>query len=186
MSTSPVEDAVARVEGELSAFWSAPDDASGHAKVRAATLNFVAAGSPSETESLRGACDALTDTHAGRAFVLRIDGRIPPWAASTEVHAECRIDGAVPICYDRIEIGFGAMAASRAASVVRSLALPEVPIVVESGPGAPHALVDNLAPIADRLIVDSAHTPVARIEELIRRAAGAVSDRAFVRTFSWR
>jgi glucose-6-phosphate dehydrogenase assembly protein OpcA len=186
VSTNPVEDAVARVEAELNAFWSAPDDGSGQAKVRAATMNFVAAGAMGEVEALREECDALTDTHAGRAFVLQIDGRIAPWEASTEVHAECRIDGAVPICYDRIEIAFGAMAAARAASVVRSLALPEVPIVVESGRGAPTSLIDSLAPIADRLIVDSAHTSVARIEELIRRAGGSVSDRAFVRMFSWR
>lgn len=186
MSKNPVEDAVARVEAELNAFWSAPDDGTGQAKVRAATMNFVAAAAVGEAERLREECDALTETHAGRAFVLQLDGRIAPWEASTEVHAECRIDGAVPICYDRIEIAFGAMAASRAASVIRSLALPEVPIVVESGRGAPGNLVDALAPIADRLIVDSAHTSVARIEELIRRSAGPVSDRAFVRTFSWR
>jgi glucose-6-phosphate dehydrogenase assembly protein OpcA len=149
-------------------------------------MNFVAAAAQGEVEKLREECGALTETHAGRAFVLQVDGRIAPWEASTDVHAECRIDGAVPICYDRIEIAFGAMAAARAASVVRALALPEVPIVVESGLGAPPALVDSLAPIADRLIVDSAHTPVARIEELIRRTAGAVADRAFVRQFSWR
>jgi glucose-6-phosphate dehydrogenase assembly protein OpcA len=186
VSTAPVEEAVARVEAELNGFWSAPDEKSGYPKVRAATMNFVAAASPGEVERLRKECDVLTDTHAGRAFLLQVDGRIAPWEASTEVHAECRIDGSVPVCYDRIEITFGAMAAARAASVVRSLALPEVPIVVESGPGASSAIVDELAPIADRLIVDSAHTSVARIEELIRRAAGSVSDRAFVRTFSWR
>lgn len=186
MSTSPVEGAVARVEAELGAFWSAPEGETGQTKVRAATLNFVAVAAAREIDRLREECDALTETHAGRAFLLQMDGRLAPWEVSTDVHAECRIDGAVPICYDRISIAFGAMSATRAASVVRSLALAEVPIVVESGPGAPGMLVDVLAPIADRVIVDTEHTPVARVEELIRRAAGAVADRAFVRTFSWR
>jgi glucose-6-phosphate dehydrogenase assembly protein OpcA len=186
VSTSPVEQAVARIEAELGAFWSAPDDGTGNLKVRAATMNFAAVAASSELDKLREACDALTETHAGRAFLFHMDGRIAPWEAATDVHAECRIDGAVPICYDRIELAFGAMASGRAASILRSLALPEVPIVVEAGPGAPGILVDALAPIADRLIVDSAHTPVARIEELVRRSGGPVADRAFVRMFSWR
>jgi glucose-6-phosphate dehydrogenase assembly protein OpcA len=186
VSTSPVEQAVARIEAELGAFWTAPDDGTGHVKVRAATMNFAVIAAAAEIDELREACDALTETHAGRAFLFQMDGRIAPWEAATNVHAECRIDGAVPICYDRIELAFGAMASGRAASILRSLALAEVPIVVEAGPGAPGILVDALAPIADRLIVDSAHMSVARIEELVRRSGGPVADRAFVRMFSWR
>jgi glucose-6-phosphate dehydrogenase assembly protein OpcA len=188
VTTSPVNEAVARVESELSAFWAAPDTSTGEAavKVRAATMSFVVVASQAEAERLRAATEDLAQTHAGRAFLVGLDGRIAPWEAATDLYAVCRIDGSVPICYDRVEIMFGAMAAERAASVVRALALPEVPVVLEAAAGAPSLLIDALAPICDRVIVDSAHMPLARVAEVIERAGGPVADRAFVRTFSWR
>lgn len=186
MSAHPVVEAVAKVESELATFWSAPDEKSGSVKVRAATLNYALATGMGELESAFSVCDALTDTHAGRAFVLGVSGRLAPWDADVSVHAECRIDTSVPICYDRVTVAFGAMAVERAPSVIRSLALPEVPLIVESGAGAPASLLDLVAPMADRLIVDSAALSPARIEALIRKTGGAVGDRAFVRTFSWR
>jgi glucose-6-phosphate dehydrogenase assembly protein OpcA len=188
VTTSPVNEAVARVEAELNAFWAAPDTSTGEAavKVRAATMSFVVIASQAEAERLRAATEDLAETHAGRAFLVGLDGRIAPWEVATDIHAVCRIDGSVPICYDRVEIMFGAMAAERAASVVRALALPEVPVVMEAAAGAPSLLVDDLAPICDRVIVDSAHMQLARVAEVIGRAGGPVADRAFVRTFSWR
>lgn len=186
MSVYPVVEAVAKVEAELASFWSSPDEKSGSGKVRASTLNYALAVGLGDLDAAFSVCDALTETHAGRAFVLRMNGRLAPWDAEALVHAECRIDTAVPICYDRITVSFGAMAAERAPSVVRALALPEVPLVVESGAGASAILIDALAPLADRLIVDSAVLSPARIETLVRKTRGAVGDRAFVRSFSWR
>lgn len=188
MTTSPVNEALAGLEAQLAAFWAAPDVSTGEpaVKVRAATMSFVIVSSQADVERLREVTDALSDTHAGRAFIVGLDGRIAPWDASSEVHAVCRIDGSVPICYDRIEILFGAMAAGRAASVVRALALPEVPLVMEASAGAPKLLVDALAPICDRVIVDSAHLSLDRVADVIRKARGPVADRAWVRTFSWR
>lgn len=186
MSVYPVVEAVAKVEAELAAFWSAPDEKTGVVKVRASTLNYVLAVGLDDLEAAFSVCDSLTETHAGRAFVLRMNGRLAPWDAEALVHAECRIDTSVPICYDRITVTFGAMAAERAPSVIKALAMPEVPLIVESGTGASGILVDSLAPLADRVIVDSAVLSPSRIETLIRKSAGTVGDRAFVRSFSWR
>lgn len=191
MTTLPVNEAVAGVEAELAAFWATPDVSGGEGhgpavKVRAATMTFVVVSSHADMERQREACFALSETHAGRSFLLALDGRIAPWEASSDVHAVCRVDGSVPVCYDRVEMIFGAMAAGRAASVVRALALPEVPLVLEAAAGAPSMLVDELAPICDRVIVDSAHMSLARVAELNLRAGGPVADRAWVRTFSWR
>src|SRR6185436_11684205 len=45
------------------------------AKVRAATLNYVAVAAPAHLDELRRACDDLAEAHAGRAFLLTADAR---------------------------------------------------------------------------------------------------------------
>ena len=102
------------------------------------------------------------------------------------VSAVCHKEGETVICYDRIELHFGAMAAARAPSVLSALSLSEVPTIVEVQRGAPAPLADGLARSADRIIVDSAHTPVRRIADIAVKTSAPVADRAFVRTFSWR
>ena len=186
--SGPVAQAVARVEAELAAFWSTPEDSGGApvAKTRASTMSFVAIGTRAEVERLEEQAEALAETHAGRTLLLTIDGRLPPWELKADWSASCRRDGEVPICRDRVELTFGAVAAERAASVVAALAIPDVPLVIEVAGGAPAPLADALAGICDRLIVDSAETSPARIAQLIRRSRGPVADRAAVRTFSWR
>jgi hypothetical protein len=119
-------------------------------------------------------------------FLVTLDGRLAPWDVDADVSAVCHKEGDTVVCYDRIELSFGAMAAPRAASVVASLSLSEVPTIVEIGRGAPAPLVDALVKVADRIVVDSAHTSVGRIADIARRTQAAIGDRGFVRTFSWR
>jgi len=185
----PVGEALARIEGELAFFWSSPDEQAGApmTKVRSSTMSFVFVAASAEMDRARETTDALVDTHPGRAFVLASDGRLAPWEVSYDVRAACRLDGGTtPICYDWIEMTFGAMACERAGSVVSALALAEVPVVVEIGRGAPRALLPSLLPRADRLIVDSAHTSAARIVEMLGSSGVPVGDRQFVRTYQWR
>jgi glucose-6-phosphate dehydrogenase assembly protein OpcA len=188
VTVGPVSEAVARVESELAAFWSTPDviDGGPVAKARASTMNFVAVGSREDVERLEAQAEDLAETHAGRTLLLTIDGHLPAWELKAEWSATCRRDGEVPICRDRVELTFGALAAERAASVADTLAISDVPVVVEAAPGAPAPFADMLAGICDRLIVDSAELPAPRIAQLIRRSRGPLADRAFVRTFSWR
>lgn len=184
-----VSDAVASIEAELKGFWAASQgegEAKEPPKVRASTMNFVALTSPKALEKTRDAADALAATRPGRVFVLTLDAARPPWEVDASTSAVCHKEGDSIVCYDRIEIVFGAMSAQRAASVVSALALGEVPTVVEACAGAPTPLVDALAPKCDRLIVDSEHTTVARIAELAKKPGVVVADRAFVRTFSFR
>jgi glucose-6-phosphate dehydrogenase assembly protein OpcA len=181
-----VSEAVARVEAQLSAFWSSTKDESGATKARAATMNFVVASVPSEVQALRGAIEDLSSTRAGRSFLMTIDGHKAPWEVDSDVAAVCHKEGETVICYDRVELHFGAMAAARAPSVLSALALSEVPTILEIARGAPAVLADGLARRADRVIVDSAHTTVGRIAEIAGKTAAPLADRAFVRTFSWR
>ena len=185
-TSGAVSEAVSRVEGQLSAFWSATADENGPTKARAATMNFVVASVPSDVQALRGAIEDLSQTRAGRSFLMTIDGHKAPWELDSEVGAVCHKEGDTVVCYDRIELAFGAMAAARAPSVLSALALSEVPTILEVARGAPAVLADGLARRADRVIVDSAHTGVARIAEIAGKTSAPLADRAFVRTFSWR
>jgi len=188
MSSGPVGEAVARVEAQLSAFWSTPsqDEGPEEPKVRASTMNYIVVGAPTDTAKLAEAVERVAEARAGRMFIATLDGRLPPWDLSSDVSAVCHKEGEQVVCYDRIELTFGAMAAARVASVIGALALGEVPTILEVARGAPGALVDPLASACERLVVDSSHTPVSRIAELAQRSRAPIGDRAFVRTFSWR
>ena len=185
-TTGAVSEAVSKIEAQLSAFWAATTDESGATKARAATMNFVVVCATGEVESARAGIEELAQTRAGRVFMMTVDGRLAPWELEPDVSAVCHKEGDTVLCYDRIELHFGAMAAVRAPSVLAALALSEVPTIVEVGRGAPASLVDGLARVADRVIVDSAHTSVVRIAEMAHKTAARIADRAFVRTFSWR
>jgi glucose-6-phosphate dehydrogenase assembly protein OpcA len=181
-----VSEAVSRVEAQLAAFWSATADESGALKARATTMNFVVASVPSEVDAVRSAIEDLSQTRAGRSFLMTVDGHKAPWELDSDVSAVCHKEGETVVCYDRIELSFGAMAAARAPSVLSALALSEVPTILEIARGAPAVLTDGLARRADRVIVDSSHTGVMRIAEIAGKTAAPLADRAFVRTFSWR
>lgn len=183
-----VSDAVAHAEAQLASFWASPGTSGGEAvtKVRASTLNYVVICAPQDADAYREATERLSETHGGRTLLLTMSGRIAAWDLVTDIHAVCRIDGAVPVCYDRVDLTFGAVAASRAASVVRSLVLPELPTVVEVGAGAPQPLVEAVAGKFDRLIVDSEKIALPAIARILQHATCPVADRGMIRTYSWR
>jgi glucose-6-phosphate dehydrogenase assembly protein OpcA len=186
VTSGAVSEAVARVEAQLSAFWSASADGGAPNKARSSTMNFVVASVPAEVEHFRAAIEDLAQTRAGRVFLMTVDGRLAPWDLEADVSSVCHKEGDTVVCYDRIELHFGAMAAVRAPSVLSALALSEVPTIVEVQRGAPGPLVDGLVRAADRVIVDSAQTSVGRIAEIARKTAAPLADRAFVRSFTWR
>lgn len=187
-SSGAVSDALAKVESQLASFWTSSYEESGStvAKVRASTLNYVVLCAPQDADAYREATERLSETHGGRMMLLTMSGRIAPWEVLPDIHAVCRIDAGVPICYDRIDLTFGAVAASRAASVVRSLALPELDTVIEVGAGAPAPLVEGLAGKFDRLIVDSGKTSVNALAKIVRDATSPVADRGMIRAYAWR
>ncbi len=186
MNSGAVSEAVAKAEAQLSAFWSATTDEAGATKARAATMNFVVVSVPSEVPSLLGVIEDLAQIRAGRAFLMTVDGHEAPWELEADVSSVCHREGDIVLCYDRIELRFGAMAAARASSVLSALALSEVPTIVEIARGAPASLADGLVRVADRVIVDSAQAGVTRVAELAAKTSAPIADRCFVRTFSWR
>src|SRR6185437_6829462 len=141
-TSGAVSEAVARVEADLAAQWAAANE-TGSPKARAATMNFVVACTLAEVEGLRASIEVLAQTRAGRVFLLTVDGRLAPWDVESSVSAVCHKEGETVICYDRIELHFGAMAAARAPSVLSALSLSEVPTIVEVQRGAPAPLADG-------------------------------------------
>lgn len=188
MSSGLVSDTLSAIEGELRALWAVPDEGTRLPKVRASTLNLVVVAAGTELEAYRRSTDDLSETHAGRVILVSLDGRIASWEIEHEVSGVCRPSGgeAGPICNDRIELRCGAMVAPRIRSVLGALALPEIAVIAEIGPGAPNGLADALVQAADRVIVDSSHTSFRRIRDLALLANAAVVDRAFIRQHSWR
>lgn len=189
MTSLLVTEALSRIEAELTAFWSAPDEQSGQPmpKVRSSTMTYAVVTNQSDIERAREATESIVDTHPGRAFVLTVDGRLAPWEMKHDVRMACRLDGgAQPICHDWLELTFGAMACERAGSILETLSLPEIPVVIEVGRGASRAIINAIAQRADRLIVDSAHTQVSRIAEVTAAISCPIGDRQFVRTYTWR
>ena len=168
-TSGAVSEAVARAEAQLASFWSTPEGPGESAKVRASTLNYVILCAPQDAAGYREAAERLSETHGGRTLLLTMSGRIAAWDLVPEIHAVCRIDGSVPVCYDRVDLTFGAVAASRAESVVRTLALPELCTVVEVGAGAPATLVDSVATRFNRLVVVSAKTSPTTTANLVRK-----------------
>ncbi len=185
-TTGRPSDTVAAIERELASIWSAPDPATGVAKVRATTLNYIAATPPSDLDALREMTDQIAETHAGRVLLTWVDGRLEPWSLWHEVSGVCRPSAGTSVCNDRVEIGFGAVAAERAASVMRSLVVPEVQVVGEVIASAPSLLVHAVVDVADRVVVDSRRMRLGPIADLCQRTRGSLADRAWVRTFSWR
>jgi Glucose-6-phosphate dehydrogenase subunit len=179
-----VSEAVARAEAQLNAFWSASNEDA--PKARASTMNFVAVGALGEIPRLREEAEGLAETRAGRVFLMALDAHLAPWEVGSDVSAVCHKEGDTVVCYDRVEITFGAVAVARAGSVLSALSLPEVPTIVEAGRGAPVSLLDPLVLGADRILVDSAEMGVARAAEIARKTAAPLADRAFVRTFTFR
>lgn len=189
MTALPVNEALGRIEAELAAFWSAPDEQSGQPmpKVRSSTMTYAVVTNQRDIERAREATESIVDTHPGRAFVLTADGHLAPWEMKHDVRMACRLDGgAQPICHDWLELTFGAMACERAGSILDTLALPEIPVVIEIGRGAPRTIISSIAHRADRLIVDTAHTNVSRVAEVASATHCPISDRQFVRTYTWR
>jgi glucose-6-phosphate dehydrogenase assembly protein OpcA len=78
------------------------------------------------------------------------------------------------------------MTLKRAGSLLAALSLPELPTVVLSLAGAPPILADALAPMADRFIVDTRTTPLARVASIAASARGYLADLGWIESFPWR
>jgi glucose-6-phosphate dehydrogenase assembly protein OpcA len=208
------------VQDELNRLWSdlqarsatgpePPADRNGHAEasvadahppiVRANTLNLVAvARSAAEAERIERAIGYLGDFYPARAIVLVAD---PALAGPAEGGLDVRVSLFEQATKDRpatrfecVTVTAGALAASRFASIVSSLLVPELSdFLWWPGDNLGSALFQDLIETVDRLILDGAalQDPVMGLRALAAQVARPlhcprVTDFAWLRLKSWR
>jgi glucose-6-phosphate dehydrogenase assembly protein OpcA len=174
-----LSEALSHVEHELAAIW-APDEG-GPPKARVCTANLVVVASGSRRAGAVALVDQLQTADVARTFLVSLDPKLPPWAMSTEVSARCQKDGEGLLCSERIDLSLGAATVPRAASVVSSLCVAEVPTVVLLLEAAPAILTAALIRDAARLVVDSDIIGLDAVTALARGTHAHIVDLAWER-----
>ncbi|MCC6214504.1 MAG: glucose-6-phosphate dehydrogenase assembly protein OpcA [Polyangiaceae bacterium] len=180
-----VSDVLASIEGAIRALWK--PDAAGRARARAATLNLVCVTGVEQQAEFVQVADEVSTRLLARTFLIVVDPRAEPWGLEGTVSAVSSggsAGGAVTA--ERIELRLGAAASKRAQSVVEALLAPRLPVALLVGPGAHASVVDQLAPHAGRVVLDSAQCGVARAAAVAELTPGRIEDLAFVRGRRWR
>ena len=166
---------------------------------RANTLNLVAiARSPAEAERIERSVGYLGDFYPARAIVLIAD---PTRIGKNDDGLDVRVNlfeqaaGDRPVTrFECVTVAAGAATASRFASLVSSLLVPELPeFLWWPGDTLQTALFQDLTEIADRLILDSGALadPIMGLRVLAAQAARPlqfprVTDFAWTRLTPWR
>lgn len=184
MSGSPVGEALAEVERQLAALW-APEPGS-PPKTRVSTANLVVLAPAARRDATVEVLDQMAAPEVARTLLVSLDPRLPPDALKAEVNARCRRGEGGLLCAERIDLSLGAELARRAASVVSTLCVAEVPTVVAAlDPVAPE-LIAAVARLGDRLVVDSRALGPERVYRLTGELTGPTVDLAWERLLPWR
>jgi hypothetical protein len=152
------------IERELAAIWATIDGqekGAGGTVTRASMSNvmmFCDGEAQAEDAALR--IPRLVQHHPARVLVLALIPDQPSEDVQAWVTAHCRrtADG-TQLCAEHIELRFGAHSAERAASVVRSLLIADLPSALwwmsPRPPALAGAVFDAFAPMAKQIIYDS-------------------------------
>jgi glucose-6-phosphate dehydrogenase assembly protein OpcA len=196
------------VERALAELWRAAGDPgtgdeSPPAVTRAAAWNLLVPCEPATEAEVRKAVLEVVGAHPARVLLLvaEPDGPVPEATAqrgmTASVAALCRRAGGArrQVCCELIALRAGGTETRHLADAGRALLVPDLPVAVwwpdggqasdVSGP-----LATELAPLADRWIVDTGETAGATglraTQRLAGRLRGAVSDLAWMRLLPWR
>lgn len=151
------------IERELAAIWATIDEQQGgRGTVTRASMSNVMIICYGEEQALEAAdrIPALVQNHPARVLVLAVLDDQDSDDVQAWVTAHCqRIDADTQVCAEHIELRFRAGAAERAASVVRSLLISDLPTALwwlsSEPPALSGALFDAFAPMANQVIYDS-------------------------------
>lgn len=186
---------VGAIEKELAALWKQPkgEHSNGPQTTRACVMTLVipVAGERAANE-ITTVVSKLTDRFPNRAIVIdAVPNAADTMEAWVQAHCQMPTTGSTQICCEQISIEARGSAVERTAGVVLPLLVPDVPVVVWWPRGSPTgaSVFARLAPLADRVLVDSAtfEQPEQQLGELMRMfAQRAVSDLAWGRLTPWR
>lgn len=156
----------AEIELELTAMWAGLDDNAGDgATVTRAVMSNLLIYAQGEAEAAKAAehIPELVERHPARVIVLAaidgMDGHLDAW-----VSAHCRrIDHQAQLCAEHIEVRFAPTGIHRAASLIRSLLIGDLPTALWWFHPAPPTfqpdLFDALGAMSQQIIYDSAGWP---------------------------
>jgi glucose-6-phosphate dehydrogenase assembly protein OpcA len=179
-----VSEALTNVERELAALWKPQENEP--PKARVCTGNLVLLSSSKHQARTIETADALHITEVSRTFVVTLDPKLPPWAVQTNVSARCRKGEAGLLCAERIDLDLGAATSSRAASIVATLSMPEVPTTLVVMESAPAILVSALARDAARLVIDTSQMSLEDADSIARSTRAHLVDLAWERLYPYR
>jgi glucose-6-phosphate dehydrogenase assembly protein OpcA len=193
---------VAAIERELEALWRAARDAGDgtRAVTRASALTLVVPCTGNTVEEARRVVAELVGTHPARVLLLVSEPEAEPSSMTASVAAFCHRLGTEPrqICCELITLRARGAAREHLADAVLALLAPDLPVAVWWPSGVPDrsSLLERLAPLADRWLIDTAAT---RDTTALRQAAalfvpqgggeplaGTVHDLAWIRVLPWR
>ncbi len=155
------------IERELAEIWATIDGQGeqGGTLTRASMSN-VMIFTRGEQEALDGAerIPLLVRQHPARVLVLSVMDDLASDEIRAWVTAHCRqVDAETQLCAEHIELRFRPDNAQRAASVVRSLLISDLPTALwwlsPQAPALSGALFDAFAPMANQIIYDSVGWP---------------------------
>jgi len=185
-----------RVLGELAGLWASlgkPGGREGGAApagvLRACTMTLLVAEEDGrDWPALGETTAALMPEHPARAILIRLTGA-GERALSSRVFSQCWMPFGQhrQICCEQVEIAASDAALADLPSLVRPLAVPDLPIVFwcRSARLAGMPEFDALAAIARKTIVDSQGLPLGGVARLAARG-GPVGDLAWTRITRWR
>ena len=186
------------IESELQALWRqiAQETKKNDEEVlRACVVNLIVCSNlDEEVEQLASDLTAAGDSQPGRLILLLTDEESCDDGFDTRVSAHCQMQpgGREQICGEIIRIVVHGEAASRSASVVAPLLVPDLPVFLwwRRSIDLDSALLRRFAEITDRLIIDSAQRGVddlLALSKLMRIGEDlTVSDLAWARLQDWR
>jgi glucose-6-phosphate dehydrogenase assembly protein OpcA len=152
------------IERELAAIWATIDGQqkdSGGIVTRASMSNvLIFCDGEAQAEDAAERIPRLVEHHPARVLVLALIPDQPTEDVQAWVTAHCRRTGdGAQLCAEHIELRFGAHSAERAASVVRSLLIADLPSALwwlsPRPPAVAGAVFDAFAPMVNQIIYDS-------------------------------
>ncbi|MDB4947218.1 MAG: hypothetical protein JWP97_6752 [Labilithrix sp.] len=181
---------IARLDRELRALWTSPDDPTAAPKSRVCTMNLeVVASSRELLERYTPVVDEVTSSIPSRVILASVEPDAEGDDLSGTATAVCGPEG---ICSERITLKALGHASARSASAIEAFLVPEIPTALV-WLGRVHVddpVFEDLATDADRIILDSMYTSLG---SLLQVAAWArqqsngphVSDMAWTRLATW-
>jgi glucose-6-phosphate dehydrogenase assembly protein OpcA len=192
---------ISAIERELAGIWreEAENESEDRAVTRARVLTLLVYGDAASTGSsyLEDVLHAVSESHPLRALVMAVDRAAAASAASATVSAACQVQGprSKQVTCEQVTFTASGKAAEDLPSAAAQLLAPDVPVVLwwRDVPDVDDYVFNHLAPMSDRVIIDSAVSTSPR-EDLIKLARTlserpswtAVTDFTWQRLTPWR